>query len=599
MMPQKLRMSTILRLFFILVVIVPVIIICTIILSVYRSDIVGQNTERSLQTSQAVTYSVNQEISQMVGLFASIGVDQDVIQAVNNVYSLTGIEKQNAIEGLKILIEKYTASVSGRVLSVNFFFNDKTSYSYLKNMLLDESAIRRQTWYTDVLSKPNIVRFLGMQPNGLYGHYSPYMMTAALAPSDPNLLSKLEMIVFAFESGAFDHILQVRDNMESILHIISSKGEIIASNTIVERGSLIPSNWLKEIGILHKGSFADNSGVNKKLITYAKVDHADWYIVQIIPYKDLLANYGNVTSFVWLLAILIILAFIVISFYFVSNFTEPIRELLRQMVRVTGGDLHARYTGSGSLEMVRLGHSFNLMTEQVVELIAQHEKQEVEKRKAEFAALQSQINPHFLINTLNSIKFMALISKADNIRNMTHSLTRLLASSFNRGGLLIKIEEEIDHLKHYLHIMEIRFGRPILTEWYIDPEANHYYLLKLLLQPILENSIIHGIKDMDSQGKITVAMHIANRELVIIIADNGTGMSDELMTHMASPDERELADSFSGMGNKNVHKRIQLHYGTKYGLQYKPNTPRGTKVLITLPLISTPDEEGIDYRESS
>lgn len=595
-MKRKLRMSTILRLFFILVVIVPVILICSVILNIYGRDILQQNTERSLQTSQAISYSVSQEINQMVGLFASIGVDQDVNMTVNDVHNLNGIEKQNASDKLKILIEKYTASVSGRVLSVNFFFDNGKSYSYLKNLMLEEASVRKLDWYADAMKKPNIVHFLGMQPNGLYGNYYPYMMAAALAPSDPDLLSELEMILFTFDSGVFDHILQVRDNMESVLHIVSGKGEIIASNTIINRGSLIPDNWLMKIGDENKGSFVDDTRDNKNLITYAKVDNADWYIVQIIPYKDLLANYGNVTSFVWFLALLIILAFVLISFYFVSNFTEPIRELLHQMVRVTGGDLNARYTGSGSLEMVRLGHSFNLMAEQVLELIDRHEKQEIEKRKAEFAALQSQINPHFLINTLNSIKFMALISKADNIRNMTHALTRLLASSFNRGGLLTTIEEEVDHLKHYIHIMEIRFGRPIHTEWNIDEEIAGYYLLKLLIQPILENSIIHGLKEMDAHGKITVTIQSHHGDLVIIITDNGTGMPQDWM---AASEEKVPAYSFSGMGNKNVHRRIQLHYGGKYGLQYQPNLPQGTKVVIRLPLISTPDEEGADFKESS
>ncbi|WP_169082328.1 sensor histidine kinase [Paenibacillus sp. PL91] len=587
-MQKNLRMSTILRLFFILVVIVPVILICAVILNIYERDILQQNTGRSLQTSQAVAYSVSQEINRMAGLFASIGVDQDVILTVFDVHHKEGIEKQLASNKLKILIEKYTASVSGRVLSVNFFFDNGKSYSYLKNMMSEESTIRQQQWYHDTTSTPNIVRFLGMLPNMLYGNYNPYIMAAALSPSDPNPLSKLEMILFTFESGAFDRILQSRDNSESVLHIVSEKGEIIASNTIVDRGSLIPGNWKTEIGHEEKGSFVDDTEGNRKLITYARVDNSNWYIVQMLPYKDLLENYRSVNSFVWFLAILIILAFVLVSFYLVSNVTEPISALLRQMVRVTGGDLNARYTGSGSLEMVRLGHSFNLMTEQVKELIDQHEQQEIEKRKAEFAALQSQINPHFLINTLNSIKYMALISKADNIRNMTHALTRLLASSFNRGGLLTTIEEEVDHLKHYLYIMEIRFGRPIQTEWNIDSKISRHYLLKLLLQPILENSIIHGLKEIDYPGKIEVAIHAAEDDLLITIADNGAGMPDELM--LQAPDKAP-SYAFSGMGNRNVHRRIQLHYGDRYGLQYEPNYPHGTKVRIRLPLIAEPDEE--------
>ncbi|WP_208414457.1 sensor histidine kinase [Paenibacillus castaneae] len=583
-------MSTILRLFFILIVIVPVILICAVILNIYERDILQQNTGRSLQTSQAVAYSVSQEINRMAGLFASIGVDQEVILTVFDVHQKTGIGKQLASNKLKILIEKYTASVSGRVLSVNFFFDKGVSYSYLRNMMIEENTLRDQEWYRDTINTPDNVRFLGMLPNLLYGNYNPYIMAAAFSPSDPNPFSKLEMILFTFESGAFDRILQSRNNTESILHIVSEKGEVIASNTIIDRGSLIPSNWNAEIGQYMKGSFVDDTGASRELITYARVDNTKWYIIQIIPYKDLLENYRNVNTFVWFLAILIILAFVLISFYFVSNVTEPIRELLRQMVRVTGGDLNARYSGSGSLEMVRLGHSFNLMTEQVRELIDQHEKQEVEKRKAEFAALQAQINPHFLINTLNSIKYMALISKADNIRSMTHALTHLLASSFNRGGLLITIAEEVDHLKHYLYIMEIRFGRSIQTEWDIDQEISGHYLLKLLLQPVLENSIIHGLKEVAYPGRINIAINAEENDLLITIADNGAGMTDDVMN---PSDDKAPVYAFSGMGNRNVHRRIQLHYGDRYGLKYEHNNPHGTRVRIRLPLINERDEEMI------
>lgn len=590
-MQKNLRMSTILRLFFVLVVIVPIVLISFVILNIYKRDIIEQNTSRSLQTAQAVSYSVSQEINRMNGLFASIGVDQEVLATTYDIQTMTGIEKQLASNKLKVLIEKYTASVSGRVLSVNFFFENNKSYSYLKNMMMDESVIRKQKWYRDSINSPDIVHFLGMMPNSLYGNYNPYMMAAALSPSDLNPMSKFEMILFTFESGAFDRILQSRDNSESVLHIVSDKGEIIASNTIIDRGSLIPVNWLTDQEQKDKGSFVDNRNDQKKLITYARVDHTEWLIVQIIPYSDLLANYRNVNSVVWFLAILIIFAFVLISFYFVSNVTKPISELLRQMVRVTGGDLSAKYTATGSVEMVKLGHSFNQMTQQVRELMDQHERQEVEKRKAEFAALQAQINPHFLINTLNAIKFMALISKADNIRNMTHALTRLLASSFNRGGLLTTIAEEVDHLKHYLYIMEIRFGRPIQTEWEIDQDASGLYLLKLLLQPILENSIIHGLKDIDYPAKIIFTIKKIGGDLIITIADNGVGIEHEAIDQM---DEGAPKHTFSGMGNKNVHRRIQLHFGKHYGLQYEQELLQGTKVKITLPILTEPDEELVD-----
>lgn len=582
-MQKKLRMSTILRLFILLVVIIPILLICTFILNIYKKDILQQNRASSMQTSQAVAYSVSQEINRMEGLFASIGMDQDVRLTVLDINNRTGFERQLANNRMEVLIEKYTASVSTRVLSVNFLFNNGRTYSYLKNLKIDQTMIRHHEWYSDVQSTPDTAMFLGMMPNIVFGNYAPYTMAAAFSPYDPNQLFKLEMILFTFDSGTFDEILRSRDNSDSELHIVSEQGEIIASNSGAERGSLISEKWISELSKEAKGSFIDDTKAHEELITYTRVKDSNWFIVQSMPYASIMENYESVTSFVWLLAILIILSFVLISFYFVSIVTKPIHDL----VRVAGGDLKARYTGSGSVEMVRLGQSFNLMTDQVQELIDKHKMQEVEKRKAEFAALQSQINPHFLINTLNSIKYMALISKADNIRNMTHALTRLLASSFNRGGLLTTIEEEVEHLHHYLYIMEIRFGRPIEVNWDIDPEITDHYLLKLLLQPILENSIIHGLSEVDYPGRIEVTIKAEAEDLLIIIADNGAGMPEDAMIQS---DDRTPVYKFSGMGNRNVHRRIQLHYGDRYGLTYESNDPQGTRVKITLPLIHESDE---------
>lgn len=588
-MRKNWRMSSTLRLFFILVVILPIILFSIIILNIYERDILQQNTSRSQQTAQAISYSVSQEISRLTGLFASIGMDKDVMAKLYEMNQTTGIERQQASDELKVLIEKYTASISGRVLSVNFFFKDNKSYSYLKNLNMDDSFFRRQPWYEQVLKNADSVHFLGMLPNVLYGNYNPYNMVAALSPSVINPLSNLEMILFTFESSAFDHILQSRDNTESTLHIVTEGGRIVSSNTLASRGSEFPMHWFVNRGPQDKGYFVDVNEDNTNLITYAKINQTEWWLVQSIPYADLTANYLSVNYIVWIFAIMIIVAFILVSFYLVSNVTKPLSELLRQMDRVTEGDLNAKFMTTGSQELVKLGESFNHMTERVQDLLRHHELQEVEKRKAEFAALQSQINPHFLINTLNSIKFMALISKADNIRNMTHALTRLLASSFNRGGILTTIEEEMDHLKHYLYIMEIRFGRPIQTEWKVDGDLAGYYILKLLLQPILENSIIHGLKNVDYPGKIQIVVRKQGEDLLITIADNGVGMADTSSLSLDS-DGSPHKHSFSGMGNRNVHKRIQLHYGMRYGLKYEKNEPQGTIVTIRLPLIHTTEE---------
>ncbi|MHA6482768.1 sensor histidine kinase [Paenibacillus sp. strain BS8-2] len=586
-MVRKWRITTILRMFFILVVFLPILLICFFVLNMYKQDLIEQNTMRSLQTTEAIAYSVQQEINRMAGLFASIGVDPEVQSVASDIHLSSGIAKQSANNKLKTIIEKYTSTVSGRLLSINFFYSERDSYSYQRNMVEDDHSVRQQSWYNETLEQPNRVQFLGMLPNLIYGNYNSYMMASAIAVSDYNALNEIELILFTFNSDAFDNILLSRDNQTSEISIVDQSGKLVATNTLVERGSMIPEDWMNRFGNSNKGSFVDSNG-EKSLVTYSNVFNSDWKIVQRIPYDDLIMKYKQAFAIIIVIGAVIGIAFLLLSFYFVSNISKYLRELLRVMNRVSGGDLDVRINAQGSMEMMKIGNTFNQMTDQVKVLIEQKEANEKDKRKAEFAALQSQINPHFLINTLNSIKFMALISKADNIRNMTHALTRLLSSSFNRGGMHTTVSDEIDHLRHYLYIMEIRYGLQFTTVWNIESSVTECSLLKLLLQPIIENSVTHGLKNINYPGAIEITAREEGNDLIFEISDNGKGISENMM-HQISTGITQ--DTFSGMGIVNVHNRIQLHYGIRYGLRFESNTPHGTKVFVRLPIIIQPADD--------
>ncbi len=274
----------------------------------------------------------------------------------------------------------------------------------------------------------------------------------------------------------------------------------------------------------------------------------------------------------------------------VHNLMKPIHVLVVKMSRVMDGNLNVKIEASGSAETVTLGLTFNHMMDQIKLLINKTEQQEKAKQKAEFAAMQSQINPHFLINTLNSIKLMAIISRVDNIRNMTQALIRLVSSSFNRGGSLTLLADEVENLKQYIFIMETRYGNKFEVKWEVDETAMSLYILKLLLQPILENAITHGLVSKETNGTITIGIHKVGEQLCIVIADDGVGIPDEQIEKLQDPDQDY---TFSGMGILNVHHRIVLHYGQDYGVTIKRLEPSGTKVEIILPIIRSQEENQI------
>jgi len=583
------NLSTTLRIFFFLIVIIPIALISTVVLQVYKNDLLQQATDRSQQTMQAFAYSTQQEIARMVGIFATIGMDQHVLEYSTAIQGALPTDRHSYSNDLVQLLDSYTSSVSGYVLSINFFYKNGGSYSYLGNLNEDEAALRSSAWYRSSMKQKDHVHFLGMEPNPLYSRMSsPHVMAAALAPSDFHVLHNVEMIYFVFDGTSFENILRKKYDSSSAFYIVGEDGKVIASNSFLKQGSPLYPELFDKVRGSKQGHFIDKIGGEKKLVAYASVEGTNWKVIHESSYGEVMANYETIFKLILVAAVAIIFAFLAISLYLVSNVTRPIHRLVRQMSRVMGGDLDAKIQTSGSRETVKLGETFNHMMDQIGLLIVEREEQEKAKSKAEFAALQSQINPHFLINTLNSIKLMALISNADNIRNMTHALTRLLSSSFNRGGSLTKLSDEIENLRHYLYIMEIRYGNKLTVEWDINDEVQSFYILKLLLQPILENCIVHGLHNKENGGTIRIAAKVSAGDLLFGVADDGVGMPEQLL---AEYDAGGQDRTFSGMGIGNVHRRIQLHYGNHYGLRIENNEPSGTIVWIKLPILRQGDEE--------
>lgn len=568
-------------------VVFPIVTISTMILQVYKRDLLQQTTERTLQTLHAVTYSAQQEISKIEYAAAAVGVDRDVLSTVTSLNQADESNRFKYINDLTLALSRYTYSMSSQLLAIHFFYKDGGVYSFKQNLIKDEQELRSASWYQNMLQHKDSVQFLSLQETLLYGVREPLAVTAAIAPSDYHTLSNVEMIYFSLNEEAFDKILRQQPNDDSTYVIVSKEGQVVTASYNWDQSSLTPAK-LEQIREAREGHFIDQVSGRQMMVTYASVGDTGWKAIQEIPYSKVTANYERIFKFVLFATIAVIVVFLLISFYLVHSLTRPIHVLVRKMSLVMEGELNAKIGTSKIAEMAALGKTFNHMLDQIKLLLRQREEQEQAKRKAEFAALQSQINPHFLINTLNAIKLMALISKVDNIRNMTNALMRLVSSSFNRGGVLIRFSDEIANLKHYLYIMEIRYGNKFEVEWHIDPQAESKYLLKLLIQPILENSIVHGMAGKETRGKIVIQAHVYEGSLHIVISDNGEGMTEEQLEEFRT---RRSPHTFSGMGVANVHHRIQLHHGEDYGIILTVNEPKGTKVSMKIPMIHRDQEE--------
>ncbi|MBP1962270.1 sensor histidine kinase [Paenibacillus aceris] len=583
------RISTLLYLLLFIMVVVPLTTLSAIILQVYKHDLLVQTTNRTLQTLHSITYTAEQETRKIMYITANIGVDQEVLINATRMSQADSGNSQMYIDFINSALTRYNASINNYILSVSFFFKGGGVFSYSRNLIEDTPVIHDSEWYTKALSNANQVQFIGLQKNVLFDRGKPYVITAAVSPEFIPGLQTVELIYCTFNRSSFENLLRGNSNtIDSDFLIVDKNRQIIASSSGLSNLEHVDEHLFERINNDQEGHFISELDNKTILITYATVANTGWKVIHQIPYSHLTQTYDQIFRVVIIFTIVCTGVFLVISFFMVRSLTKPIHMMVRKMTSVMGGNLNAKIVASGSAEIVTLGHTFNYMLDHIHLLILRNKEEERAKRIAEFDSLQSQINPHFLINTLNVIKLIALVNKVDNIRNITVALMKLVSSSFNRGSTLNPLSEEIENLKHYLYIMENRFGKRISVVWNVAEETSSLYILKLLLQPIVENCIVHGLDEKDVDGQIWVNTCIVDESLQIEIADNGVGMENEQLSSWMNQNHE---NKFSGMGISNVKRRIQVQYGMHYGLTIQPNEPTGTKFVIRVPLITTRSED--------
>ena len=240
----------------------------------------------------------------------------------------------------------------------------------------------------------------------------------------------------------------------------------------------------------------------------------------------------------------------------------------------------------GSSEIRHLGYSVQRSYERIETLMEEIIRQQNERRKSELDALQSQINPHFLYNTLESITWMIEAQKNEEAVIMISELAKLLRVSLSRGKTIIPVKDELQHSRSYMNIQLVRYKERFQMEFQTDKEIEDYCIVKLVIQPILENAIYYGVGNMDEddEGKITVRGEKKEDDIYIIIEDNGMGMRKEVLENILK-DNNKVPKHGSGVGVINVHSRIQLMFGEQYGLEIYSEPDEGTRVVIHIPAI--------------
>jgi two-component system sensor histidine kinase YesM len=264
------------------------------------------------------------------------------------------------------------------------------------------------------------------------------------------------------------------------------------------------------------------------------------------------------------------------------------------MRQAASGYLDAKVKPSGQDEIADLGTSFNTMIEKIKMLLEQSIREQEHIQKAELRTLQAQINPHFLYNTLDSIVWMAEAGKNEQVIQLVQALSRFFRISLNKGRDWISIKIELDHVQSYLIIQKMRYRDILDYEVNVGPELQVYPILKMTLQPLVENALYHGIKNKRGKGLIRIGAYIDQvQDIVLFVEDNGIGMNSERLDAVRAqldqprdllPEEADIEDGKNGgFGLQNVHQRLRLYFGERYGLQIDSEEHKGTCVYVRIP----------------
>ena len=370
------------------------------------------------------------------------------------------------------------------------------------------------------------------------------------------------------------------------VYLVSNDGKLIyhPKNQLIDSGRVQENH--QEAAALRDGMHEERFQGEKRFVTVKTVGYTGWKLVGITPAKGISFSGVKTRLFIVFVILLILFLLILINYYISSRITDPIHELEKSVGELEEGNLEAEISIRGSYEIQHLGRSITTMAQQIQvlmkDIVAEHES----KRKSEFATLQSQINPHFLYNTLDIIVWMIENEQKSEAVKVVTALARFFRISLSRGKSIISVGDELEHVRNYLMIQHMRFKNKFSYQIEAEPDVLALTSLKLMLQPLVENAIYHGMEFMDGDGEILIRAWKEKDELIFLIEDNGLGMLKEQVERLFSDTSHVPSRRGSGIGVRNVNERIKLYFGEMYGLTIDSEPDEGTRIYIRLPAVS-------------
>ncbi|WP_088052675.1 sensor histidine kinase [Virgibacillus dakarensis] len=390
------------------------------------------------------------------------------------------------------------------------------------------------------------------------------------------------MMYFAIKENEFRKFYSNYTNEGNDIFVLDTSGVIVSSNRDDHIGKTQMNflDYTEQIENSSKNYVIGNFMGKEKIFLSEYLPSFDMHLVNVIDKDMAIGGLIDKKTLAYIL-LSIIVAALVIVFTVSRGLTNSLSRLVKQISNVAKHDFNQYVSVKGTYETRRIGNAFNAMLEELHEYVDKLLDYQKQKRNAELAALQQQINPHFLYNTLTSIKFMVQQGSKKASEETINAFISLLQNTIGNVNETISVKQEVDNLKNYVLINQNRYGNRIKVNYFIAPDCLEFQIPKLILQPFIENAFFHGF-NQKPKGYINVLVWKEEKDLVCEVFDNGDGM--DLPDDCQLPDKKRKQERFTGIGVRNVHERIQLIYGESYGVEITSELGEGTKVRIKIPI---------------
>jgi len=573
-------------LYFLVTILLPLLTLGVLGPSLYATSIERETTAHTIRIISQVNKNIELHVLEMERLIDLLSITEPVAGF---------LDRGSASEGDKEEIRKMLSSVAathpeiaGIVVATERDAWESSGFS-----LTTRDPLTEERWYAGARAMPGVVRLIArpvgrnIRSTRRYGADEVVSVVKAVTGAVDGKVRGTVLIDMTL-STIEELFTNTALGKGGFLFIVDSAGEMVYAP--VNKGVYrVP---IEAGGDMDSSALIRVSGIDYQVLSQ-KSPYTGWRTVGVFSLSEALREVFLIRYWSFIIGGLTMAFAIVAAYFFTSSVAKPVLALRALMKRVEQGDLSVRFAGTRGDELGELGRGFNEMIERIQSLIDQVYAEQMSKREAELRILQEQIKPHFLYNTLDTIQWMAQEHKVDEVVSMVGALTSLFRIGLSKGKELIPLPDELEHVRSYLFIQKVRYEEKIDYEITIQEGLGGCRVLRLILQPLVENAIYHGIKERRGHGQLRVEAGIEERDgardLVLSVRDDGVGMDEAALARLRASLDEGSGPYLGGYGIRNVHERIRLTFGSPYGLSFSSVLGEGTEVRARHPLLDSED----------